>query len=262
MPTVKDIFLALTDKAPLHYAADFDNAGFLLGRASREVKKVVVALDITGAVIKEAKEKGAELIVSHHPVIFGNRTRITDEDVTGSLLLDMAESKIAAICMHTNLDAAQGGVNDILADVLGVLNTEPIEKQETEGVGIGRVGTLREPVKLNDFLERICTALSCGGVKYHDAGREVFRVSVGGGACADYIGKAAELGFDTIVTADIKHNWFLEASERRVNAIDAGHFATEDIVCPYICDIIKKSFPKVLVEIAESNVDCTRFFTV
>ncbi len=262
MPTVNKILDALLKVAPLSLAESFDNPGFLVGRGEREVKKVLVALDITSDVVREAEEIGAELIVSHHPVIFTPRTNICDSDVMGNIILSMIEKNIAGICMHTNLDSARGGVNDILAETLGLSDTEVIEPKDDSKSGLGRCGNLKSKMKLQDFMETVCKKLSVSGVKYHDEDRPVHRVAVGGGSCGDFVAYATKLGFDTIVTADIKHNHFLEARELGINAIDAGHFATENIVCPKIEEIIKSAFPSLSVSVAKSNFDCTDFFTI
>ncbi len=262
MTKVIDILKSLEKKAPLNLAESYDNVGFIVGRAEREVKKILVALDITERVVKEAVEKKAELIVSHHPVIFGERKRITDCDVTGDIVLTLAENKIAAICMHTNLDSAKGGVNDVLAECLGI-NVEGILEPKEDGVsGGGRYGIICEEKDLSEFLNDVCKALKTNGVKYHNANGKVKKVAVGGGSCGEYITVAKELGCDTVVTADIKHNQFLDATHLGINAIDAGHYATEDIICPYLRDIISEAFADVSVEIAENDTDCTEFFKV
>lgn len=260
MTTVNDILKVLFDFAPKSLALSYDNPGFLVGRGEREVKKVLVALDITGAVIREAKETGAELIVSHHPVIFNGEKSITDETVTGGIVLSLAEANIAAICMHTNLDCAHGGVNDILADLFGIEDAKPLDPIEDGTVGIGRYGEIKSETELSEFVTLVCKKLSCEGVRFHDAEKKVKKLAVGGGSCGDYIVEAARLGCDTIVTADIKHNQFLDARELSINAIDAGHFATENIVCEKICEIIRENFPSLSVEIARNNIDATSYF--
>ena len=262
MIRVVDILKLLEEIAPPRFAASYDNVGHIVGRRNSEVKKIVVALDITSNVIDEAISSGANLIVSHHPVIFGKRSTVTDSDVTGSLILKLAENGISAICMHTNLDCAKDGVNDVLADALSLCDTAPVEPQEDGTVGCGRVGVLSEEKELGVFLAEVCKALKTRGLKYHSAGNKVRKVIVGGGSCGDYISLAKSFGCDTVVTADIKHNQFIEAAELHINAIDAGHFATEDVVCPYICEVIRKAFPSIPTVLAKSDKDCTEFFTV
>ncbi len=262
MTTILDVLKVLDAAAPLRLAMDFDNPGFLVGRGKREVTKIIVALDITADVIKEAKEKGAELIVSHHPVIFGERKTVTDCDVTGSIVVNLIENGISAICMHTNLDSARGGVNDVLAQMFGIKNAVPVEPVDDGSVGCGRYGELECETTMPALLSEICKKLSCEGVRYYDAGRKVKKVVVGGGACGEYIKLAKKLGCDTVITADIKHNQFLDARELSINAVDAGHFATENIICPRLCEIIKESFPDMCVNIAEINTDTARYFTI
>lgn len=262
MTNVNDIFNTLEAAAPCRLAEEYDNPGFLIGRKNAGVSKVLVALDITEKVAREAVETGAELIVSHHPVIFGSRKCVTDEDVCGSVLLALIENKIAAICMHTNLDSAKGGVNDVLAEKLGIKNPSVLASGKEENTGIGRFGELSAKRPLEAFLSDVCRALNTPGVKYHNAGKAVKKIAVGGGSCGDFIPLAAALGCDTIVTADIKHNEFLDAAALGINAIDAGHFATEDIICPRICEIISAKHPDIEVTIAEADGDCTKFFTV
>ena len=144
MATVKDIYCAMDEWAPFETQMDFDNAGFLVGRGEAKADKVLVALDITQEVVEEAAKLGCQLIVSHHPVIFHPVKAVTDESVTGRTLLALTEAKIAAICCHTNLDAAQDGVNDCLAQALGL---QEVTQLHPDGVdragrtyGIGRVG--------------------------------------------------------------------------------------------------------------------------
>lgn len=262
MTNVTDILNALEAAAPVRLAESYDNVGFLVGHSEARVTKVLVALDITGAVIDEAIREGAELIVAHHPIIFNVRKSVTDGDVIGSLLLKLIENKIAAICMHTNLDCASGGVNDVLARALEISVEGAVEPKEDGMVGGGRYGSLASPCELSEFLPKVCTALDTDGVRYHDAGIPVHRVAVGGGSCGEYITLAEKLGCDTVVTADIKHNMFLEAQELHINVVDAGHFATEDVVCPRMCRIISAAYPEVTVKIAEADECATRFFMI
>ena len=119
MATVMDVYRFLDEKAPFSTQLSFDNAGFLVGRGDRQVSAILVALDITEAVAEEAVQIGAELIVSHHPVIFSPARHVTDQDPAGRRLLALLEHNVAAICAHTNLDIAAGGVNDALAFFTG-----------------------------------------------------------------------------------------------------------------------------------------------
>lgn len=252
MATVRDIFAQMDQWAPFETQMDFDNAGFLVGRGEREVRKILVSLDITEQVADEAAEWGADLIVAHHPVIFHPVKRLTDETPTGRTLLALAERGIAAICAHTNLDAAEGGVNTALAQRLGLENPVPLE---TDGVdeagrpyGIGRVGnTAGVPMYAPAFAAFVKETLGANGVRFVDARRPVRRVAVGGGACADMLKDALALGCDTFVTADVKYNGFLDAKALGVNLIDAGHYPTEQVVVPVLAKWLTDGFPKVEV---------------
>ena len=149
MAEVRDIYRFLDRIAPFHTQEGFDNAGFLVGRGNREVKKVLVALDITEEVVEEAVHWGAELIVAHHPVIFQPVKSVTDETVTGRVLLALTEGGVAAICAHTNLDAAHGGVNGCLARALELTGIGQLCQAGVDDkgrpYGIGRTGTVHRP---------------------------------------------------------------------------------------------------------------------
>lgn len=250
MATVRDIFAQMDQWAPFETQMDFDNAGFLVGRGEREVRKILVSLDITEPVADEAAEWGADLIVAHHPVIFHPVKRLTDETPTGRTLLALAERGIAAICAHTNLDAVWGGVNDALARKLGLTAIEPLKQdgvdQAGRPYGIGRVGnTAGVPMYAPAFAAFVKEALGANGVRFVDARRPVRRVAVGGGACADMLKDALALGCDTFVTADVKYNGFLDAKAMGVNLIDAGHYPTEQVVVPVLAKWLGDGFPKV-----------------
>lgn len=254
MATVKDVYAYLNNLAPFATQMPFDNAGFLVGRGEQTVEKLLVSLDITEEVAAEATEKSTQLIVAHHPVIFHPAKSITDADPTGRTLLALVENRISAICAHTNLDAAQGGVNDVLARVLGLVDLEFLEQSGTDELGhdygIGRVGVLesKEAPTAEDYAAQVKKVLNAANVRFVDAGKPVRKVAVGGGACGDMLYLAAAQGCDTFVTADVKYNCFLDAKALGLNLMDAGHFATENIICPVLERALRKAFPAVQVE--------------
>ena len=251
MTTVRDVYEALDRKAPFALQMDFDNAGFLVGRGEREVTSILVSLDITEEVVEEAAALGAQLIVTHHPVIFFPAKHVTDDDPTGRKILALIEHGIAAICAHTHLDAVADGVNDRLA---AALNLSHVEQLHQDGVdangapyGIGRVGEV--PVcSFADFAARVKDCLHTGGVRAVDAGKTVRRVAVGGGSCGSMLEDVLAKGCDTFVTADVKYDTFLDAKAQGVNLIDAGHFTTENVVCPMLVEYLKSCFPSVAVQ--------------
>ena len=230
MYTVGELEEKLYERCPRILAQEWDNVGLLVGSRSSPVGRVLVALDITEAVAREAAEKGCGLILAHHPVINCNWTpvqTVTDATIQGRILRRLIQSDIAAICMHTNLDAAAGGVNDQLALRLGLEEIAPLDTES----GIGRVGVLPKPMELAPFARYVKERLGANGVRFADGGRPVSRVAVGGGSCGEYAAQALALGCDTFVTADVKYNGFLDAPDLGLNLLDAGHFPTEDVVC-------------------------------
>lgn len=265
MATVRDIYEALDRKAPFRYQLGFDNAGFLVGRGDRPVQRVLVALDITPAVIDEAIRDGCDLIVAHHPVIWDKLSRVTDETVTGRNLLTLIEHGIAAICAHTNLDAAEGGVNTELARLLGLEQAVPLEQegQDEAGVpyGIGRVGLLAGgPMPLRDFAELAKEALHLGGIRAMDAGVPVHKLAVGGGSCGSMLAQVKAQGCDTFLTADVKHDVYLEARALGVNLLDAGHYSTETVVCPVVADWLRTAFPGLSVSVSTCQGEVFAYF--
>ena len=243
MITVRDIEKALFDWAPQELAMSWDNVGQLVGEPEAEVKKVLVALDITEDVVREAVACGADVIVAHHPVMncaWHPVQRVRSDDAQGRMLITMIRSGISAICMHTNLDAADGGVNDALAEKLGLSDLELLNEEK-----IGRIGTLKCQLPLVEFTRLVVESLGCNGLRYVDNGKPVHRVAVGGGACSGYIAQAIASGCDTFVTSDLKYNDFLDTKE--INLVDAGHFPTENVVCPVLAEYLRKQFPQLNV---------------
>ncbi len=256
MASVHDIEQALYELAPRELAAEWDNVGLLAGRRDRAVHKVLVSLDVTAAVVEEARQWGAELIAAHHPVIFHPVKRVTDQDPAGEILLRLAEHGIAAVCMHTNLDAAQGGVNDALAAALQLEEVAPLEG----GGGIARTGRLPRPVSVPDFLCAVQEALGAGGLRCTDGAKPISRVAVGGGACGEFLWAAAAAGCDAFVTADVKYNQFLDAAALGLTLVDAGHFPTEDVVCPVLARHLSERFPELTVRKSASHREVVQYY--
>lgn len=258
MTTVAEVFAFLQEKAPFELQEGFDNSGFLVGREDTSVSKILVALDITEQVVQEASEHGAQLIVAHHPVIFGGAMSVTDQTVTGRVLLSLVENGIAAICAHTNLDAVEGGVNDALALRLGLtdigqLKQSGVDKQGRP-YGIGRVGIVPEQ-PLYDFAMAVKRLLGANGIRLVDGGKPVRMVAVGGGACGDMMSDALAQDCDTFVTSDVKYHQFLEARALGLNLVDAGHYPTENVVCTVLRDWLTKRFPQVSTTISQRHAE-------
>ena len=243
METVRKIFSELCLLAPLELQMGFDNSGFLFGWEYAEVSKVLLALDITPAVVDEAIELGAELIVSHHPLIFSPLKSVTDEK-----LLKLAANNISVISMHTNLDIAKGGVNDVLMAALGASADAPLDEQNC-----GRIGTMPEAMGMESFLALCKEVLKTNGLRYYNSGKPVKKLAVMGGSGGDSVETAFRLGCDTYLTADIKYHQFLQAAELGINLIDGDHFCTENLVIPALADKLRESINDVLFIVSKSH---------
>lgn len=258
MPTVREIEQALFELAPREGAMDWDNVGHLLGDPDSQVSRVLVALDITEDVADEALAHGCELIVAHHPVMncrWLPVQSVRSDTPQGHLLLKLLRNGVSAICMHTNLDVAWGGVNDILAEKLKLVDPGPLCDN-----GLGRVGRLEEPMDLADFVRFVSRSLGCNGVRYAGAGKPVCRVAVGGGACGDFEDDAIRAGCDTFVTADLIYHQFLDAKGKGINLIDAGHFPTEDPVCEKLVQYVSDRFQELVVTKSTSHREVIQYY--
>jgi len=244
-----------------------DNVGLLVGQAKANVTKILVSLDITGDVISEAIGLEANLIVSHHPLFFSLKS-VTDTDTTGKKIIRLLSGGVSAICMHTNLDAAEGGVNDALAAAAGIsydgvkarLLTERDRLPTGEPYSYGRVGNLQSPCPLPEYMQKLKTALKADVLRYHDAGRDVYKVAVVGGSGGDDFLDAAGQGCDTFVSADLKYHLFLEAKELGINLIDGGHYCTENPVVEVVAGKLRAKFPGTQTIISEKHAPVVKFF--
>jgi len=253
MTTVQDVLSFVEALAPRELKMDWDNVGLLCGRRNTPVTKILVALDPFLHVCEEAAGWGAELIVTHHPLIFQAAKEITDRTEIGQSILTLCANGISAINAHTNLDCADGGVNDVLAQTLELSNIQTIEGQT-----LLRLGDFE--AALPEFLAHAKAKLGCDGLRYVDAGKPVRKVAVGGGSCAGALYEVMAAGCDTFVTADVKYNQFWDARTLGVNLIDAGHFHTENPVVAVLAAKLRAAFPDVEVKISETHADCMKYY--
>ena len=249
MLTAAEIARTFDASFPFEDACSYDNVGLLVGRSGREVKKALIALDVTTEVIKEAKDLGVDLIVSHHPVIFREVKRITDESYTGLLLLSLIESGLAAIALHTNFDKGIDGNNDCLAKTLGATSFERIEE------GFATVFDLPEEEDFDLFVKRVKTALSDAALRTIGGGK-VKRViaSCGAGIDEDLIFLAKKEGA-VIVTADVKHNYAVMAKDLSVRLVEATHYASEWGFTKRIKEFMAERFPGVELFVSKKNIN-------
>ncbi len=221
MIKVFDILDFLNQACPFGLAEEWDNVGLNLGRAGAKVEKVLLALDADESAILAAKEQGCQLLLTHHPLLFDPLRQITDGTPAGHKALLLAESGIAHIACHTNLDAAQGGVNDHLAACCGMEHPEPFE-------GLGRMGDLEiDASALIGRLKERLPAKTCMGLIHHS---QIHRAALVGGSGGSMLQAAWEQGCDTFITGEAKHDHALFARDHGMNLLILGHYETEYIV--------------------------------
>lgn len=241
MITVGDIFQYIDSFAPFSSAMDFDNPGLLVGDKDTPVKKVLVSLDITPEVVGEAAQKGEQLIVSHHPVIFHPLRSLRP----GTAPYLLAENGIAAVCAHTNLDMVPGGVNTCLAERLDLNNIRSLKEYVPSDLPEALYGETGREYSPEEFARFVKQVLGCDGVRFVDGGRKITKVGLCSGGGADLVYAAAETGCQGFVTGESKHNILLDAEHLGVTFVDAGHFYTEDVAMLPLLERLKKQFPEV-----------------
>ncbi len=254
MPMVSDIAAFLDKEIPFSLKMDFDNVGLLCGFPDNEVTRILVALDITLDVIKEAESLGAELIVAHHPVIFTPMKTVTDDTPAGKRVIALIRSGISAICLHTNLDRMEGGVNTALAHALGA--------EESVQLDMGSICTLPESVPFPKFLSLTANRLGVQDIRYSDALRPVSKIALCGGSGGDILYDAAAHGCDTVVTGEIRHHQWIDGAQMGLNLIEAGHFATEYTVVKPLAELLKRGFPVLDVRTSRIQRSPTSGFSI
>ena len=236
---VHDILTFLETVAPKETALSFDNVGLLVGDLESEVSGILVSLDCFDEVVDRAEDLGANLIITHHPIIFSPLNTVTADNLVYKLI----QKGISVISCHTNLDLAVGGVNDALCSVLGLYDVKTIEAHDGFLLRIGELDEAEDPYS---FARHIKETLG-GGVKFVAGDRDILKVAVCSGSGGDYLSDVMKSGADAFVTADVKHHVFIEAGSLGISLFDAGHFNTEDVIIAPLCRDIAEAFPEISV---------------
>ena len=231
--TVQNIFDFLESKFPTDTACDFDNVGILVGDSDSVITKALVALDCTVDTIKEAKNNGCQLIITHHPVIFEPLKKV----LKCSIVYELIENGISVISMHTNLDVGVGGVNDCLCDILSPLACETVIASD----GYALKKCTLSPLSSDDLADILKSRLG-GTVKYLPTDKPIKTVLICSGSGGNFVEDAINFDCDALITADVKHNQFLLAQHNGIALFDAGHFNTEDVVVEPLKDLLSKEF--------------------
>lgn len=229
-PTVQDILDIIDSIAPAHLAEPWDNVGLMIGDPAAQVTAILLGLDPTTALLEEARQLNANLVITHHPVIFHPLKSVHLDQPDGKFIDLSLRNKMSVISSHTNFDSAPNGTSDILAQLLGLQNIEPLVPHACgePGCGLGRVGDYVDPLSADEFRERLRAAcvppwlLATGTIP-----RRISRVAVCGGSCSELADQALQAGAQVLVTAEVKHHIARRAEETGLWLIDAGHFATE-----------------------------------
>lgn len=251
--TVSELYAYLNEKIPSSLSCDWDNDGLMCcAEPERKVGGVLVALDITDSVIDEAIAGGYDVIVSHHPLIFHPIGNVSVGESVRNRVVKLIRNGIAAMSFHTRLDALCGGVNDVLAQKLGLKNVIPFGED-----GMGRIGELDYAMTAAEFAAHTAKSLAAKGVMYADGGRTVRKAAVLGGAGADCIEQAQKAGADAYVSGEFAHHNYIEAKENGITIVAAGHYYTENPVCDALKEMILGANKGIAVDVTASR--CIEF---
>ena len=240
-----EIIKALEEVFPICSAEEWDNPGLLVGRRDREVTKVMIALDATDEVIDQAVEGKADLLVTHHPMIFGSIRKVNTDDFIGERIVRLIENGISYYAMHTNYDVC--AMADLNAETLELEDAEVLSYTEEEK-GLGKVGRLREPVSYYEFAKRVKEKFELSDVRCYGSGdAEIRTIAVCGGSGKSLIRDVLAAGADVFVTGDIDYHTGIDAWAKGLRIIDAGHFGTEHGFAEDVAGRLKEWFPELEV---------------
>lgn len=255
MYTVKDIYAMMDEIAPMKNLHKGDNSGLIVGNPDAEVKKVLFALDITSDVVREAIEIGADVIVAHHPIIFHPLYALDDIN-TACLAF---KNNIACICFHSPLDMADGGINDIIFDMLNptlkLKKLETLEPIHSDGRGYGFTCSVGEEILPEDLGKLLKDIFGCTVVRYTNSGKKISKLAFCSGGAGGNLPLAIAQGADAYITGDVKHDQWITARNNGIALYDCGHFHTEDIAIPYLISRFKAAFAGLELVQAKADTD-------
>ena len=248
---INKVLEILNEWAPEADAQEWDNVGLLIGSEEDELTGILVALDVTEAIANEAKESGSNLIITHHPIIFSPLYTLKRNEYPASVIVQLIKNDLSLYTMHTNLDIAESGVNETLADKLKLKGIKPFDDSEIGA--LGRIGELQSEVRMGDFLKELKSVLEVESLTYKgDTSKLIKRVALCSGAGGSFIETAIRMNADVYVSSDFKHSNWLEAGER-IALVNAGHFESEEVVLDSIIDKLERKMDEVDISIRKAN---------
>ena len=249
----KKVIEILEKQSPKSYACDWDNVGLLVGREDKEIQKIYIALDATDEAIEEAIANGADMLLTHHPMIFKGMKRVTQEDFIGRRIIRLIQNDMVYYAMHTNFDVM--GMADLAADYLGISDTRVLEitsVSETGEEGIGRYGSLKKEMTVRECCEEVKQAFSLENVKvFGDLERKVKTAAISPGSGKSVISNALQAGVDVLITGDIDHHEGIDAVAQNMTVIDAGHYGVEHIFIPYMEQYLKREAKELEIAVQQ-----------
>ena len=246
--TVQEIYEAMDRLAPFSTSMSFDNTGLLLGEPNTPVKALLLALDCSDAALAEAARLGANLILSHHPLIFHALKRLPGDSTVCRAL----RQGVAVISAHTNLDLAQGGVNDCLAQRLGLREVRGLQ-EEGPGLYLGRVGKLPRPMRAPELAAYVKERLGGPAIRNRDGGKAIETLALCGGSGDDLLPAAIGAGAQALLTGEVAHDVFVEAAHRGFSLLEAGHAATELVLLEPLAQRLRGLFPELPIYVFEED---------
>ncbi len=261
MPNFQDIADIFEQFAPFSTQEDYDNSGLIIGNPKTEVSGILLSLDSTESVIREAKEKQCQLIVSHHPIVFRGMKRFNGEGYVQRTVEMAIKEEIGILAVHTNLDNAKNGVNNVISDKIGLKNRRILKPMGSEDeVGAGMIGDLSQPMDEMEFIEKTKEAFSSKVIRHTELmGQKIKRIAVCGGSGSFLLQDAIDQGAQAYISGDFKYHEFFDA-DGQILILDPGHFETEQFTVQLFKRIISEKFPNIALRFSEVGTNPIRYF--
>lgn len=242
----REVLKRLDELAPRAYACEWDNPGFLAGRGEKEIRRVLVALDATDEVVEQAIREHADMLLTHHPLIFKPLKQVNDQHFISRRIVELIQADICYTAMHTNFDIAPGCMADLAAERLGLCPEGPLEvtgEADGQPIGVGKIGTLKEPVSLEELGRRVKEAFGLPFVTVYGMEQitePVSRIAISPGAGGSMLGHGIEKKAQVMVTGDVGHHDGIDAVAGHMAVIDAGHYGLEHIFIPFMAEYLQR----------------------